>query len=229
MEKINVKNIVKFRRRSEKTKLGFLNTVHKENEAAKKPKEKGEGGDYWVSCVTAINRIFSKDDTTFLSQKIEYLHNLIKITEKQTTKDRHQKNIDLLYVFDQIDYKRFKPNADLTYHKKATDKSVININGIKVEIKLSHVFSYKHNDFSEIGAIWFIAFKNGFEKTELAMFCDVMHRYLVQHYSANYKINPRYCIAVDLFNGQDVTYSQLESGEIKALLNETVDKIKALL
>ena len=61
------------------------------------------------------------------------------------------------------------------------------------------------------------------------MFADILYRYLKTHFSEDYKLNAKYCIAVDVFSNFEVNYSQLEKGEIPIILNSTLDEIKDLM
>lgn len=225
MEKISIGKLIDFRRKSDKTKLNFVNNINKVEII---PSD-GSGGDYWVSCVSAINHIFKTDDTSFIEKKIDYLYTKIDQAERKGTKDRFQKNIDILHTFEELDYKHLKPTEELTFHKNSNSKCLITINGISIEIKPTHIFSYNNLDFKEIGAVWFVVKKDGFKHGELGMFCDIMYRYLNATYSNKFKINPVNCIAVDLFNGYDVNYSQIIKNEIPHLLDNTIDDLKKLL
>jgi len=226
MEKITVNKLIDFRRKSDKTRLTFINNINKAEIATP---EDGGGGDYWVSCVSAINRIFKTDDTAFIEEKINYLYNKINETEDLKTKNRFQKNIDILHVFEDFDYKHLKPTNELNFLKNSNSKSLITINGVSIELKPTHIFTYNNLDFKEIGAVWFIVKKDGFKNGELGMFCDIMYRYLNATYSNKFKVNPENCIAVDLFNGYDVNYSQIIKNEIPHLLDNTIDDLKKLL
>lgn len=90
------------------------------------------------------------------------------------------------------------------------------------------MFTFSNNGFEEIGAVWFVIKKDGFNKSELGMFNDIMYRYLMMNYSDKFKINPKYCIAVDLVNCQEVNYYQLLNGDISFLLDNTIDEVKKL-
>ena len=227
MEKVRIKDLIEFRQKSERSRHTHIINLKKE----KPPKtdDKGGGGDYWVSCLSALSNVYHTDDTDLINQKIEMLQNKIPITTDKKTKDRWQKNIDLLYNFGDYDFKSIKPNDDLTFLKKHDFQSIIKIDGLPIQSKPHHVFSYTNNDFEEVGAVWFIAQKDGYQKSELGMFCDIMYRYLIAHYSDKYKVNPAFCIAIDVFNCQDVNYSQLLNGEIAYLLDSTVIDVKKFL
>lgn len=228
MEKISVKNLIEFRHISEKSKRTFVTNIKKEKKPKSEDKKDG-GGDYWVSCLSALSNVYSTDDTNLIDEKIEDLVERIDAAPDKKTKDRWQQNIDLLYNFGDYDFKSIKPNEDLKFHKKVTAQYIIKIDSLPIESKPHHVFSYSNNGFDEIGAVWFIAKKGGFTKSELGMFCDIMYRYLDTHYSTNYKINPAFCIAIDVFNCQDVSYSQLINGNVSYLLDITIADLKKLI
>ena len=60
------------------------------------------------------------------------------------------------------------------------------------------------------------------------MFADILYKYLDKYYSKDYYVNPNYCIAVDLFKGQEVNYSEIEDGEIPILIELTLDELKKI-
>lgn len=222
MNKITIKDLVTLREKNKRTKVTFMNNLLKE----KKENKNEPGGDYWISCLSAIRNTFKNDNPDLLDEKIEYLRNKINASEIKTTKDRFQKNIDILNGFKDIDAEDIKPNVDLTFLKKAKHHSIIDIKGFPIEAKPCFIFSFSQDDNKEIGGIWFIAKKNGFKRSELGMFSDMIFRYLDKHYSKNFYINPTYCVAVDLFNGSTVNYSEIKNGEIPILIDSTIDDIK---
>lgn len=224
MKKISIKNLIDFKRRTEISRLTLINNIGKD-----KNNDFGEGGgDYWVSCLSAISNVFSTENTDLINQKVDFLINKISETDINKTKARWQKNIDILHNFEEYDFKSIKPIGELTFHKKPDSKSIIDINSLSIVSKPHHVFSYNNKDFQEIGAVWFVAKKDGYKKSELGMFSDIIYRYLNKHYSEQYKINPAFCIAVDVFNCQEVSYLQLVNGEVTSLLDSTVDEMKKI-
>jgi hypothetical protein len=225
MKKITIKNLVDFRDKSERSRLTFINSFKKD----KKINPDESGGDYWVSCISAINNVFITDDASLLDKKVEELQSRVKETEYKNTKDRWQKNINILEGFRDFDYKSIKPSSKMSFHKKRGLNSIMNIEGLPIESKPQHVFSYTNNESKEIGAVWFLVKKHGYRKSELGMFCDIIHRNLTEHYSDKYKVNPAFCIAVDAYNFQYVSYLQLLKGDIPYLLDNTIDEFKKLL
>ena len=221
MEKVTIKNLIDFRRKNEMTRITFVQNLKKE-----KKSDDSSGGDYWISCLSAITNAFRYGNTDLLEEKIDLLRDKIIYSQIQRIKNQFQRNIDILSTFQDFDFQHLKPNSDLTFIKQSKIKSIIDIKSFPVESNPSHIFSFSKNDSEEVGGIWFVAKLNGFRKTELGMFADIMYRYLEIHYSKDFYVNPSYCIAVDLFNGQEVNYSEIQNGDIPILIDSTIEDIK---
>jgi len=192
-------------------------------------KENDSTGDYWISCTSALATIFKTNNKDFIREKNEYLQLKINAASDLRTKNRFQKNIDLLSRFEDFDFNNIKPDCELKYLKKSDDKSILKISGLPVYANPSHVFSFSKEEEHEIGAVWFIAKKDGFSKNELAMFADVLYRYLSIHYSADYKVNLNYCVAIDVYKTQYVNYKQILNNDLNSSLEETIDEFMSFL
>jgi len=225
MEKITIKKLIEFRRKSDKSRLTLMTNLRKEKAPGiEKPKD--TGGDYWISCISALGKIFLTNDKDFIREKIDYLQTKIDAASDLRTKQRFQKNIDLLVCFEDFDFSSIRPTEKLTYHKKQDDKAILLINDLPLYVNPYHVFSFSNKGINEVGAVWFIAQKNGFTTGELGMFCDVLHRYLVTHFSEDYIINPAYCIAVDIFKCQSINYTHIQSSDIVSFLDSTIEEFR---
>lgn len=222
MEKITVKELIKFRGKNDRTKITFVKNLNKE----KIKSTDSSGGDYWISCLSAIRNTFKSGNTDLLDEKISMLSDKIKAEEDQKNKDQFQKNLDIVNNFKDYDFQHLKPNVDLTFLTQPKDRAIINIKGFPIEAKPCHIFTFSNNNSEEIAGIWFVAQKDGFKKSELGMFTDILYRYLDKHYSKDFYINPVYCIAVDLYNGQEVNYSEIKDGKIPILIDSTLDEFK---
>ncbi|MCF8337920.1 MAG: hypothetical protein K9I74_08050 [Bacteroidales bacterium] len=225
MEKIRIKELVQFRRKSDRSKKTFVKNLKSNQES---DKDNSGGGDYWKSCLSAIGNVFKYNDEYFLDEKIALLNEKIGYTEDKRIKTQFQRNVDILTNFTDFDFKEIKPNASLTFHKKPIDKSILDINGIPLQAKPDHVFSFSINNSEEIGGVWFIAQIDGYNKEELGMFVDILYRYLYKHFSKDFYVNTTYCIAVDVYKGQYVSYEDIEKGYIPKLIEQTIDEIKSL-
>lgn len=223
MEKITIKELIDFRRRSERSKKTFADHL---KQRKKITSDSSEGGDYWVSCLSAINNVFKFNKRELLDEKVEQLQEKIGKTKIDRIKSQFQRNIDILNNFQEFDFQNVKPNADLTFHKKPTLSSIIDVQGYPIHTKPSHVFSFAGANSDEIGAVWFIAKLNGYRKEELGMFADILYRYLDKHFIKDYFISPSYCLAVDVYSGRKTSYEEIQKGEIPVMLDETIEEIK---
>jgi len=228
MEKVTIKNLVDFIRKNDKTRITFMNNL-KKSDTPDVEKDSESGGDYWISCTSALAHIFETNNKDFIREKNEFLQHKIDATSDLRTKDRFQKNIDLLSHFEDFDFNNIKPNYVLKYLKKSDEKAILKISGLPVHVNPNHVFTFSKNDEYEIGAVWFIAKKGGFSKTELAMFTDVLFRYLLIHYSTDFKINPNYCVAIDVYKTQLVNYKQILNNDISSNLDNAITEFLSFM
>lgn len=223
MEKVTVKNLIEFRGKNERTKITFVNNLKAEK---KKSDDSSRGGDYWISCLWAIRNTFTSGCTNLLDEKIELLNAKIKASEIKRIKDQFQRNIDIINNFKDYDFQHLKPNDDLTFLNQPKFHSILDIKGFPIEAKPCHIFKFSENNSEEIGGVWFVAQLQGFTKNELGMFTDILYRYLDKHYSKDFYVNPYHCIAVDLYNAQEVNYTEIKNGKIPVLIESTLDDLK---
>lgn len=224
MKKITVKNLIEFRYKNDRTRLTFVSNLKKEKISS----EGDSGGDYWISCLSCLRTVFKFEDADLLDEKVDFLQSKIEQTEIKRIKDQFQRNIDVLMNFKEYDFQYLKPDTEITLMKQTKSDTIFDVNGLLIEAKPCHVFSFSKNGSSEIGAVWFIAKLNGFTKAELGMFADITYRYLNKYYSKDFYVNPDYCIAVDLFQGQEVNYSSIKNGEIPILIDSTIGDLKKI-
>lgn len=222
MKKVTVKNLIEFRGKNDRTKITFVNNLKKE-----KPKSKDDsGGDYWSSALSAIRNTFKYADAKLLDEKIDYLSNKIEAKEDERIKNQFRRNLEIVSNFKEYDFEHLAPETDLEFLKQKKYQNLLTIKGLPIEAKPCHIYSFSINKSEEIGGIWFVAQLDGFKKSELAMFADILYRYLKENYSNDYFVNSRYCIAVDLYNGQDVSYKDIQDGNIPVLIESTLDDFK---
>lgn len=225
MEKISLKNLINFRNKSDRSKKSFASNLTKEKIAS----NKSNGGDYWISCLSSIRNSFKCNNVHLLDEKIHLLITKINATKAQKTKNQFQRNIDIINAFKDFDKSGLKPNSDIVFLKQPRAHSIITIGGFPIQVKPCFIYTFSENYSEEIGGIWFIAKLNGFRKGELGMFADLIYRYLIKHYSKRFFVNPDYCIAIDLFNVQQVNFSEIKNTKITTLIDKTIDEIKSLL
>lgn len=226
MKKITVKKLIEFRKKTDRTKITFINNLKKD--VVKSDDVNSSSGDYWISCLSSIRNVFKNDNKDLLDDKINLLNTKINLSEIKRIKNQFQRNIDILNNFKDFDFKSLKPNTNLTFLKQLKKDSILDIGNIPIEAKPCHIFTFSIDDKVQIGGIWFVAQLGGFNKSELAMFTDIIYRYLEKHYSKKFHINPNFCMAIDLFNGQQVNYSEIQNGTYKILIDSTIAEVRKI-
>jgi hypothetical protein len=220
MKKLSISKVIEYSRTSEKGRSKF---IKKHNEP--KPPSSG-GGDYWVSCISALRHAFSNDDNSIITEKIEYLLGEIKKTPHQITKNRYQRNIHILYNFEEYNFSKWIPIDQIKILKKNSSYSVIKVEGVPIQVKPTHVFTFKNDGIEQIGAIVFVSKLGGYKRSELAAFTDSLYRYLKVNYSDKFKINASLCIAVDSSNLKEITYEDIQNGDVRSILEDIIYDIK---
>lgn len=150
-------------------------------------------------------------------------------TEYKRTKIMYKRNIDILHASEESDLTQWRPTGEIKFLKKHREHSVLNIDGLQIQVTPNHIFTLRNKDTEELGAIWFIAKLNGYKKEELAMFTDILYRYLNHNFSEDYKINSQYCIAVDIVKGISLNHLQFRQKQTTQMLDSTIKEIKALM
>lgn len=227
MRKLTIKNLVEFRSKGLKGRKSFALSLK-----INKPKPEagsGGGGDYWVSCISAISNAFRSNDTNPISEKRQELEAKIPETDFKITRDMYRRNIQILRNYETIDLKKWRPTKKIELLRKKRDDFTLVIKGLEIQATPQHVFGFEKNSSDEVGAIWFVAKLGGFALEELGMFTEMLYRYLKAHHSKKHIISTRYCIAVDLYGKKEVNYLQLEHGEVDFILGETLDEIRRIL
>ncbi|MEO8965592.1 MAG: hypothetical protein ABI370_13080, partial [Gammaproteobacteria bacterium] len=102
------------------------------------------------------------------------------------------------------------------------------IDNFPLYINPSVLFCHERRGKNELGAIWLVAQVNGYKKSELGMFCEMLFEFLTKNYSDNYQISEDLCIAIDTFNAQKITYQELKNNDVPFLIKKTLREIKNL-
>ena len=132
MEKVAVSKIVEFRRKSKDSQKTFVNNLQKP-----KAEKTGDGGDYWTTSVSAISSTYKSGKKNLIKNKIEELIGKHNVATAKISKNMYQRNIEILYNFEDFDFSIYKPKIEFTYISKPNDKSIIKIKGIPVQVDLS--------------------------------------------------------------------------------------------
>ncbi len=229
MEKIRIKELIEFRRKSsDKSKKNYAFNLKNRKVSEKKKETKDSGGDYWVQSTSCIQNVFKFNNTEYYDLKIKDIVSKIEDSEIERTKNRFTQNIKILSNFKDFDLLDLRPSENMHFETVHKTSKIIDINGLPVYINPNLVFSFDKNGKKELGALFLIPQKNGFLKSELGVFCDILYKYLIKNYSENFQISPEYCIAIDTFDAQKVSYQDLLNGEIPFLLESIILDLKNL-
>lgn len=220
MKILTIKNLIAFRGKSDNSKKSFAQSLKLD----RAPEGTEGGGNYWAICLSAIGNSYKSNDTQSVSDKIDEFEGVMKATEYERTRVMYKRNLDILRRFENYDFDKLRPSENFKTLTKPRWQQVLTINGLPIKVTPCHVFTFGDKNAKEIGAIWFVAQLGGFREEELAMYADITHNYLKTHY-ANYDINPKYCIAMDLCTGNSVSYDQLQENSIPRVLNSTIKEI----
>ncbi|RDC58688.1 hypothetical protein [Adhaeribacter pallidiroseus] len=229
MQKITIKELIDFRRRSERSKKNFAFKL-KNREAKVKSETNGEegGGDYWVTSTSCIYNVFKSDNAELYDAKINELRAKLEGSKDIRIKAMYQRNIDILLSFKEFDFQEFKPSSAPKYRKVPKDHQIVTIENFPLFVNPSLLFTYEKDDKQELGALWLIPRLYGFSKQELGMFCEILYRLLKRDYADSYQISQDNCIAIDTFNAQTICYTDLAEGRIPFLVDSTLNEIKDL-
>ncbi len=221
MKKISVKNIIEFRKKSEKSKKSFLKSLDKV-----KPITTETGGNYWVRSVSAMSKSFKTNDNIHIKEKIEIISNLYEISKSLKTKVMFQRNLNILLNYENFDFSTWYPNNAFKILDKNSRNSIIEINSIPVQVLPNQIFSFKSNETDCVGAVWFIAKLQRYNEAELGIFSESLFNLLKVNFSKNYEVMPEYCLIIDVLNVKEVTYKMILDNKISALLQSTLKAIK---
>ncbi|MDP1843372.1 MAG: hypothetical protein Q8K64_08125 [Sediminibacterium sp.] len=224
MEKISVKNIILFRKKSDKFKKTFLASINKV-----KTVETEGGGNYWVRSISALNNSFRTNDNQHIKDKIENISDDYNNSTRKQTKDMYQRNLDILYNYEDFDFSNWYPNKTFKILDKANKKSIIEINKVPVQVLPNQVFTFTKNKINHVGAIWFVAKLDGYTKAEYGIFAETLFNYLKNNFSSKYEISPENCLVVDVLNVDEVNYQMVLDDKIPSILKETLKSIRVNL
>ena len=179
LEKIPVKKLVEFRRLSKTRKVTFTKNLN----VGKKPTS-GDGGNYWVRSVSTISKAFKENDNSIIVDKIDEVTSLFNLNQRKQTKTMYKRNIDILDKYKNFDFTNWRPTADLKFLSRPN--SILEMNGLPVQILPNHIFSYGVSKNKSIGGIWFIIWQDGFKPSDLGIYSETLFRYLSSYFSKDF-------------------------------------------
>lgn len=221
MKKISVKNIIAFRKKSDKSKKIFLKSLEKT-----KTVDSESGGNYWVRSLSAISNAFRTNDNNKIKDKIEEINADYNNSSRKQTKDMYQRNLDILYNYEDFEFSTWYPNKTFKILDKTNKKTIIDIGRIPVQVLPHQVFSFSKNKIEFVGAVWFIAKLDGYSKIEFGVFAETLFLYLKNNFSKKFEVSSEHCIVVDVLNIDEVNYQMVLDNKIPTILKETLKSIR---
>ncbi len=229
MEKITVKELVEFRRRSDKARINFAqrlkNRELKEIEAELEPEG---GGDYWIISNSCIYNVIKQDKAELFDDKIDEVKEKLAKTTDRRTQAMYQRNIDILANFSEFEWFELKPKTKVDYLKVPKPSKIILISGLPIYINPQLIFSFELEGKKHVGAIWLVPQLYGFSLDELSIFSAALYLFLKKNFSAEHQISPQHSIAVDTYNVQASDYMSVVEKKMHNLLTSTVEEIVSL-
>lgn len=225
MEKLSIKDMVAFRGKSDRAKKSYAEAL----KIGKKENEAESGGDYWISCLSAISNSYKSNNLQLIKDKKEELVAKVKETAYDRTKQMYRRNLAVLTDYESYGHTALIPKKKITFLKQYKRNFLLPIKGFYLQVKPHHVFTFEVNKKTKVGAVWFIAKLGGLKRDELGMFCDIIYRYLKSHNFNGFEISSKYCMAVYVNKPQEVRYSQLKKAQVSKLLDATLDELKKLM
>ncbi len=223
MEKVTIKDLVDFNRKSDRGKKSF---AYKIKTRELKPKGEGSGGNWWSTSLSAIGNVYKSGNTNLLNEKIEDLNIRSNITDNKLAKLQYTQNIEVLQSMLEYDFKQIRPTQEFTLVKSIYEQKMIEIYGFPVQAWPTSVFSFKENDKTYVGSVWFVTNKDPFKDSELGMYAEILYRFLSKWYTPKFEVNPSYCVAVEPKRGTHVNYKMIQDGGVISILDKTLLKIK---
>lgn len=221
MKKISVTNIIAFRKKSDKSKKNFLKSLDKI-----KTINAESGGNYWVRSISALSNTFKTNDNGYIKDKIDDISEDYNKAKRKQTKEMYQRNLDILYNYEDFDFSSWYPNKTFQILDKANKKSIIEINRVPVQVLPNQVFTFSRNKVDYVGAVWFIAKLDGYSKAEFGVFVETLFNYLKNNFSKKYEVSSENCLIVDVLNLDEINYQMILDEKIPSILKETLRSIR---
>lgn len=229
IENIKAKELIDFHRKAEgKNKRKFAQKLKtREKKVIEKKEGSNSGGDYRISSRSCILNVFKAGDYGVYDDKVEELEGKLSDCKHKNTRVNLERNIQMLDKFREFDLSELKPNVQVKYNipiKKDIKEFVFK--DLTIYLNPSTLYSYEKGDVDCIGALWLVSSKDGFKKSELGVFCELLYRFIVKEYGDKYHFEKEYCCVVDICNAYFISYSDIENKEVPALLEGIIDRIK---
>lgn len=225
MKELSIKKIIEYNSYSDRRKSTMLGKLRVDSIFSNSK----DARDYWHRSLSSIRKSFKTENYQLLIDRIESLANDHSKSTIKKTKIMYERNIQVLRNFLDFDYSILIPAHKIRFISQNNEVSIININGIHLKIYGDDLFSYKINDVEYVGAVWFVACKDGYKNEELTIFLDALFRMLDSKLSDKYCVDSDYCLVVDAMKMNILSYSQIKDNPIKSKLEQLVNEISLKL
>ena len=227
MERITIKELIEFREKtSEKSKKNFAFKLKNRKAKEKKVDDKDGGGNYWAISSSSIYNTFKNGKDDYYDEKIIDVQLRQQNTQNKRDITMYQRNLDILNNFKEFELLDLRPSDIKNFETIHKDQKIITVENFPLYINPSLVFIFEKNGKKEIGALLLVPKLEGYQKSQLGMFCELLHKFLIKHYSTDYQISEDHCIAIDTFNAQKLSYSELSNGSVPLLISKTIEELK---
>lgn len=226
--KIKIKEIVDFKGYGQRKKKNFI-TKLKLPVAVIEVKEKSDARDYWVRSISAIIASCKANNNEKIVQKITDIERDKNGTTNRRTIQQYDNNLKILSTFRDFNFRDLFPENYKILEKGLKKGEIIIQNDFEIKVQISLPFTFEIGEVTKVGAIWFVAIKNGYKRSQLGIFAELAFNFLSSNYSESYEVCPENILIVDAYSTRSVSYSMLQSGEIPSELQSTLSEIQTLL
>ncbi len=226
MEKIKVKDLIDFRRGTDRQKDSIVKKIDK---SAPEPKDDNGGGDYWIRSLSALRRTYRENDKSYLNDKISRILADLKPDAIERTKNMYKRNIEILRSFLDFDLDELRPSFSCTLLGRVKKRDVLTFKGLPVEIPVHEIYSFKNAaNIDCMGAVLFVAKLDGYTLDELGIFAQAVYNFMMKNFSDEYLISSPDIKIVDAITTKFVSHQMLIDGEIPPLYISTLEAIVKL-
>lgn len=224
--KIKIKELIEFKDYSEKKKNFVLKlrlpvVVLEES-------DKG-GGDYWIRGISAIVASCKENSNEKMAQKIADIERDKNITINSRTIQQYEKNLEIFYTFRNFNFRDLFPENYEILKKTIKKGEIIVHNNFEIKVQISLPFTFVESELTKVGAIWFVAIKNGYSRSQLGIFAELAYNFLTSNYSEIYEVCPENILIVDAYSTSSVSYSMVQNRQIPSQLTSTLTEISNTL
>jgi len=220
---VTIKQLVEFRRLSDRSRKTFANRI----QTPKTPASGEGGGDYWISCLSAIGNTYRLLNNQLITDKINELDQKYQSAKHANTKDMYKRNLEILQIYETFSLAPWRPAGALQFLTRP--KITLYLKNVPLQILPQHIFAYDNQGIQMVGGIWFVHWLAGFNIGDLGMYTEAMFEYLNLVYGSNYQVDPDFCLTVDVVGQNAISYRQLSNGTVPSLLSTTLDELNKLI